>query len=94
MSLFATYVSYSYSSFSHQHITPPYINRYPKMSVEPAPEPSDVIWANIQRKPEEIEYKAYLTSLAFYYGLLFWGSVLALVAAMSNLQVRKYSLLF
>ena len=54
--------------------------------MEPAPEPSDIIWSNIAYSPEEIEYKAYLTSLGFYYGLLFWGTVLALVAALSNLK--------
>jgi hypothetical protein len=59
---------------------------YPKMIVSPAPEPNEILWKNIGVTPARSENMAYFTSLGFYYGLFFWGSILAFISALSNLS--------
>jgi sensor histidine kinase YesM len=60
--------------------------RFPKVTILAAPAPEDIIWTNIGVVPEYTENVSYITSLFFTYGLLFWGVVMAFIAAISNLN--------
>ena len=53
--------------------------------------PEDMIWENIHCTAEEQERGGTLTYAIFTMGMLFWGSVLAFIAAVSNLSnLQKY----
>jgi hypothetical protein len=54
--------------------------------VFPAPAPSDLIWSNIATPPAHTEKVAAVTSVVYRLGLLFWGLVLAFIAAVSTLS--------
>eukprot|EP01032_Pedospumella_encystans_P011175 gene11175-13013_t len=65
--------------------------QYPKVTVTPAPAPSDVIWTNVSVTTSYTDNAAYLSAAFYYTGLLFWGVILASVAAISNLDtLQKY----
>lgn len=59
---------------------------HPDVVVVPAPAPNDVVWANIGTKVAHTEYVSSITSVVYYMGLLFWGVVLAFIAAVSTLS--------
>eukprot|EP01034_Spumella_vulgaris_P024035 gene24035-30331_t len=59
--------------------------RYPKVTILVAPAPEDIIWTNIGTAPEYTENIEYTTSIFFSSGLMFWGVVMAFIAAISNL---------
>lgn len=59
---------------------------YPTLIVKAAPEPKNVIWGNIQSTPTYTNTVSIGTSVLFYSGLLFWGSLLAFISALSNLS--------
>eukprot|EP01033_Poteriospumella_lacustris_P000880 gene880-633_t len=61
------------------------------VKVQPAPAPSDIVWANMDASTEHTEGVAFLTSLMYYGGLLFWSIVLTFISLISNLSyLQKY----
>lgn len=67
---------------------------YPMMKVMNAPPPSDIIWDNMSASTEHTESVAFVTSLMYYTGLLFWSAVLAFISAISNLKNLETYLTF
>ncbi|CAM9090535.1 unnamed protein product, partial [Ectocarpus fasciculatus] len=58
----------------------------PDVTVIPAPAPNDVVWKNIATKPSYIEDVSSIVHTVYYLGLLFWGLILAFIAAVSTLS--------
>eukprot|EP01034_Spumella_vulgaris_P024588 gene24588-30954_t len=57
----------------------------------PAPAPKDIIWANVGARPDYTKRVASTTSLVYMVGLMFWGVIMAFIAAISNLtNLAKY----
>jgi hypothetical protein len=54
--------------------------------VIPAPAPSDLLWANISTEPKSIEVISSYTGIMYKAGLLFYGLILAFIAAVSTLS--------
>eukprot|EP00981_Chlorochromonas_danica_P011965 scaffold4358_cov177-Ochromonas_danica.AAC.19 len=60
--------------------------RFPNVTAQPAPTPEDILWLNIGTAPAYTKNAEYATSVFFNSGLLFWGVVMAFIAAVSNLS--------
>ena len=60
--------------------------KYPQIRVIPASAPSDIIWENISCDSQVSSHITTMSSIALTWGFLFWGAVLAFVAAASSLQ--------
>lgn len=61
-------------------------DQFPDLYAIPAPSPTDFVWENMHVMPEYTNNAAYFTSIFYYWGLLFWGAILAFIAAISNLS--------
>jgi hypothetical protein len=64
---------------------------YPNLRIIPAPEPSDIIWSNINTPVLYTNTVSTFTYMAYVTGFLFWGSVIAFIAALSSVDnLSKY----
>ena len=64
---------------------------YPDMKIFPAHSPDDLVWPNISKSIQSIKGNAMLSSYILTSGILFWASVLAFVAFVSQLStLEKY----
>lgn len=64
---------------------------YSDILITPAPSTEDIIWENLTVTTKQQQRGQHLTSMIFTGGMLFWGSVLAFIAAISNLSnLQKY----
>jgi hypothetical protein len=64
---------------------------YSDIFISPAPSTEDIIWENLTATAQQQQHGQHLTSMIFSGGMLFWGSVLAFIAAISNLSnLQKY----
>jgi len=64
---------------------------HPEVIVVPAPAPSDVVWKNIATQVSYTEAVSSVTTAVYYMGLMFWGLILAFIAAVSTLSnLEKY----
>jgi hypothetical protein len=64
---------------------------YSDIVITPAPSTEDIIWENLTATTKQQQHGQHLTSMVFTGGMLFWGSVLAFIAAISNLSnLQKY----
>jgi hypothetical protein len=67
---------------------------YVGLKATPAPAPSDIIWNNASASTDHTEQMSFLTSILYYAGLIFWATVLAFIAAISNLSTLETYLPF
>jgi hypothetical protein len=59
--------------------------------ISQAPSSEDILWENLPASTETQQHGQRITSALFTGGMLFWGSVLAFIAAVSNLSnLEKY----
>lgn len=64
---------------------------YTKIKIRQAPSLADIEWTNMHWTTANVEKGKFITSGVFSLGILFWGSVLAFIAAISNLSnLEKY----
>jgi len=61
-------------------------DRYRTMKAFPSPSPQNIIWANTATSLDYIRSSASATRVVYNMGLLFWGLILAFVAAVSSLS--------
>jgi uncharacterized small protein (DUF1192 family) len=59
---------------------------HPRMKATTAPPPSDIIWENMDASTDLTKRRAVLTSMFYFTGLVFWGVILAFIAAISQLS--------
>lgn len=61
------------------------------VKVQLSPAPTDIVWSNMDASTEHTESVAFLTSLMYYGGLLFWSIILTFISLISNLSyLQKY----
>lgn len=60
--------------------------KYPEVVVIPAPAPNDILWSNISTTPKYTRDMSSKTGVVYAYGLLFYGVILAFIAAVSTLS--------
>jgi hypothetical protein len=60
--------------------------RFPYMRVYAAPTPTDIIWENVTADLDKVQKYRFAVSTVLTAGFLFWGLVLATVAAISSLS--------
>lgn len=65
-----------------------------RLKATAAPAPSDIIWNNSFASTEHTESMSFFTSMLYYTGLIFWATVLAFIAAISNLSTLETYLPF
>jgi hypothetical protein len=66
-------------------------SKHPALKAFPAHAPHDVIWPNISKSLAAIKGSAMMTGFMFKMGILFWASVLAFIAFISQLStLEKY----
>lgn len=64
---------------------------YSNIEISQAPTHDDIIWENLTVTKEQQQHGANITNAIFSLGMLFWGTVLAFIAAVSNLSnLEKY----
>ena len=67
---------------------------YPELKVFPAAAPADIVWENISKSLQSIKARTMLTTYILTSGVLFWASVLATVAFISQLSTLEEYLPF
>ena len=67
---------------------------HPDISAVNAPAPSDILWDSISFSAIYTNYASIVTTVILYAGLLFWGSIIAFVAAVSTLETLSTYLPF
>ena len=66
-------------------------SKHPILKAFPAHAPSDIIWPNVSRSLSSINASSKITTYVFTAGILFWASVLAAIAFVSQLStLEKY----
>jgi calcium permeable stress-gated cation channel len=64
---------------------------HPEIKVSAMGSKSEIIWSNLPYSTKEMEHGQNIESTLFRIGLLFWGTILAFIAAISNLNtLEKY----
>jgi calcium permeable stress-gated cation channel len=64
---------------------------HPQIRVSQMGAKSEIIWSNLPYSSKEMEKGQNIETALFRVGLLFWGTILALIAAISNLEtLEKY----
>ena len=59
---------------------------YPDLCIIPAPCPEELLWSNLRYSTQHSEKGQVVSGIIFRLGLVFWGSLISVVTAMSNLQ--------
>lgn len=66
-------------------------DEHPEIKVSPMGSKSEIIWSNLPHSTKDMEHGQNIESTIFRIGLLFWGTILAFIAAISNLStLEKY----
>lgn len=61
------------------------------VKVQLSPAPTDIVWTNMDVSTEHTEGVAFVTSLMYYAGLIFWSLILTFISLISNLSyLEKY----
>jgi hypothetical protein len=67
---------------------------FPDLCILPAPAPEDLLWGNLLHSTRHTHQGQMLSSSVFRLGLVFWGSLISFVTAMSNLGTLEEYLPF
>ena len=67
---------------------------YPDLCIIPAPDPEDVIWNNLRYSTKQSAQGHMLSTTILRAGLIFWGSLISFVTALSNLETLEEYLPF
>jgi hypothetical protein len=67
---------------------------YPDLRILPAPDPRDLIWNNLMYSTKHTHQGEMVSSTIFRVGLVFWGSLISVVTAMSNLETLEEYMAF
>ena len=68
--------------------------QYPRLTVAPAPNINDIIWANITTPDSWIKSASSITTVVYIAGMLFWAVIIAFIGAVSTLHNLAFVLPF
>lgn len=61
-------------------------DKYPQLKAYPADAPQNIIWNNIFVRHDQIRYSLTVAHAVYYFGLIFWATIVSVVAAFSQLS--------